>query len=189
MIIVQQDSIPPLTSWRDLADPVHEGRIAAPDPGFAGSALAVLGYFAAGPEFGLGFYEELAANGLTVVNAPGEVVTGVAEGRFDAGITLEFSARAAFEDGSPIRIVWPEPGAITLHSPIAMVDDGASSAEPFIEFVLSRDGQQLIAATGWQPIRADVPWDAGGPQVTIDWSALAERRDGLLDDYLEIVGG
>jgi iron(III) transport system substrate-binding protein len=188
MVIVQRDSIPPLRSWRNLADPAHRNRIAAPDPGFAGSALAVLGYFAASSEYGLDFYRDLAANGLTVVNAPGEVVTGVAEGRFDAGITLDFSARAARDKGSPITIVWPEPGAITLHSPIAMVDGGIDSAASFIEFVLTRTAQQLIADTGWQPIRGDVPWATGGPQLAIDWSQLAEQRGALLDAYSEILG-
>jgi len=189
MVIVQRDDVEPLRSWTDLADPDLKGRIVAPDPGFAGSAFAVLGYFAAEPTFGMGFYEDLRDNGLTVVNAPGEVVTGVAEGRFDAGITLDFSARAALQKGSPITIVWPEPGAISLYSPIAMVDGAASSAEQFVEFVLTPDAQALIADTGWQPILATVPWQAGGPQVSVDWATLADQRDALLESYRVIFDG
>ncbi len=189
MVIVQRDDLPPLTSWTDLTDPAYRDRIAAPDPGFAGSAFAVLGYFASEPAFGFDFYRDLDANGLTVVNAPGEVVTGVAEGRFDAGITLEFSARTALDKGSPIAIVWPSPGAVALYSPVAVVDDASAGAEDFAEFVISEPGQSLIARTGWQPILAEVPWDVGGAQVTVDWAELFGRRDQLLAAYRAIFDG
>lgn len=189
MVIIQNPDLAPLTSWSDLASPEYAGRIAAPDPGFAGSALAVLAYFTSEPAFGFDYYRELVANGLVVVNAPGEVVTGVAEGRFDAGITLSFSAEAALKKGSPIAIVWPTPGAIAIYSPIAVLDDSDRPGEELAEFVLSRDAQQLIAATGWQPIRDDVPWDVGGEQVSVDWGALLDGRDELLAEYQSILDG
>ena len=173
----------------ELTDPALAGRVAAPDPGFAGSAFAVLGYFASDPAYGFDYYRALRANDLVTVNSPGEVVTGVAEGRFDAGITLDFSARAAAEKGSPIEIVWPEPGAIAIYSPIGVVADGTGSSERFTEFVLSKQGQEIIADTGWQPIRSDVPWEVGGPQIAVDWEALFEQRDELLDEYRSIFDG
>lgn len=189
MVIVQGADDPPLTTWRDLADPRLAGRIAAPDPGFAGSAFAVLGYFASDPAYGIDFYRDLTDNGLTVVNAPGEVVTGVAEGRFDAGITLEFSARTALEKGSPIAIVWPAPGAIAIYSPIGVVDGAGSGAEEFVEHVLGAEAQRAIADTGWQPIRNDISWEVGGPQLSVDWAALFAGREDLLDAYRAIVDG
>ncbi len=187
MVIVQRPDIDLLTSWQDLASRDFENAISAPDPGFAGSAFAVLGFFAAEPGFGLEFYRDLRSNGLVVVNAPGEVVTGVAEGRFDAGITLEFSARTAADRGSPISIVWPAPGAITIYSPIGVVEGAPTSARDFTEWVLTLEAQQLIADTGWQPIRSDVPWEVGGPQLSVDWSALFDRRDELLESYRSIL--
>lgn len=186
MVIVHGDDVAAPATWSDLADPRYADRIAMPDPGFAGSALAVLGYLAANPDYGMGYFESLHANGLVVVNAPGEVVTGVAEGRFDAGITLEFSARTAREKGSPISIVWPEPGAITLYSPIAVVDGAGKTAERFVEHVLSNDAQVAIAGTGWQPIRDDVSWVVGGPQVTVDWTTLFDRSEAWLGAFRAI---
>jgi iron(III) transport system substrate-binding protein len=181
-----------LDSWSDLTDPAL--RVAIPDPAFAGSAFAALGYFAAAPEFGFPFYETLAANGATELAAPGDVVTGVAEGRFDAGISLDFSVRSAVEQGSPVRRVWPTPGAIALSSPIAVVagatDDAA--ARTFVEFVLSEEGQGIIGATGWVPARPgvpgpDVPPDAG--EVFPDWATIWRDQQALLDRYESIFGG
>lgn len=189
MVVVHGRDVPAPGSWGDLADPQYAGRLAMPDPGFAGSALAVLGYLGSDPTYGMTYFEALHDNGLVVVNAPGDVVTGVAEGRFDVGITLEFSARTAVEKGSPIAIVWPEPGAITLYSPIAVVDGAGGSAERFVEHVLTLDAQVAIAETGWQPIRDDVGWVVDGPQVAVDWAALFDRREELLAAFRSLVDG
>ncbi len=191
MVMVIGDGVDAPETWSDLADERFEGRVAFPDPGFAGSSLAVLGYFAATDGYGLEFYEALAANGSVQVSAPGEVVTGVAEGRFDAGITLAFSARNAIDNGSPLSIAWPADGAIALYSPVAVVStsDDVADSESFVEYTLSRDAQQRIAATGWQPILSDVEWNTGGDQVTLDWVVLFDRQRELLDAFRMIFGG
>ena len=190
MIIIQQAGLNPgVSGWADLTDPAV-GAVAIPDPGFAGSALGAMAYLALTD--GFGFYSELAGNGGVQVNSPGDVVTGVAEGQFSVGMTLAFSAQAAIDKGSPIEIVWPEPGAIVMYSPIAIV---ASTGNPtlagdFVDFVLAREGQEAISGTGWQPVRADVAWDgASGPSVTPSWAAVFDRQDELLNRYREIFGG
>jgi iron(III) transport system substrate-binding protein len=190
MVMVQRnDLVVPVRGWDDLARDDYRDMVAIPDPGFAGSALAVLGYFASTPEYGLDYVRRLADNGLVVVNAPGEVVTGVAEGRFMAGITLAFSARNAVEKGSPIEIVWPDSGAVAVYSPIAVVAGASDAARRFLEHVLTEDAQQAIAGTGWQPIRADVAWDGGGRQVPVDWAVLFDQRQDLLDSFQAILDG
>jgi len=192
MVIVQRAGLSPgATGWADLADP-GLARVAIPDPGFAGSALGAMAYLAMADGFGFDFYARMAANGGVQVNSPGDVVTGVAEGRFAAGMTLAFSARAAIDKGSPIEIVWPEPGGIVMYSPIAIFTSAAdpSAAERFVDFVLSLEGQEAIAETGWQPVRDDVAWETGGGHiVTPSWPDVFNRQDELLDDYREIFGG
>lgn len=189
MVMIAGDGIEPPLTWSELTEPRFEGRVAFPDPGFAGSSLAVLGYFSVTDGYGIEFYERLEANGAVQVNAPGEVVTGVAEGRFDAGITLEFSARNAAADGAPIEIVWPDDGAIALYSPIGVVaaSDRRSAAESFVEYLISTDGQQRIADSGWQPVIGE--WDVGGEQVSVDWSELFGLQLELLEAYRAIFGG
>jgi iron(III) transport system substrate-binding protein len=192
MVIVQQLELSPgVTGWDDLADSAFSP-VATPDPGFAGSALGAMAYLVMAEGFGFSFYERLAALGGVQVNSPGDVVTGVAEGQFTAGMTLAFSARAAIAKGSPIEIVWPEPGAIVMYSPIAIFSsaNNLSAAEDFVDFVLTSQGQAAIAGTGWQPVRADVAWEVdGGPIVTPSWPEVFNRQDELLDRYREIFGG
>ncbi len=193
MVIVAGADVEPVpTDWADLAGPAYRDAVVLPDPGFAGSAFGALGYFALDDAYGLDHLQALSDNGAVQVQSPDEVVTGVAEGRYKAGMTIDFSARQAVERGSPVRLVWPESGAIAMYSPIAVLEstEVAEAAETFVDFVLDVEGQQAIASTGWQPVHPDVEGPpVEGPQVTPDWDAAFERRDELLEEYRAIFGG
>lgn len=193
MVIVAGDDVDPApTDWDDLTDPAYSDGVVVPDPGFAGSAFGALGYFALADGYGTAHLQALADNGTVQVQSPDEVVTGVAEGRYQAGMTLDYSARAAIERGSPVQMIWPESGAITMYSPIAVMaaTQAAESAETFVDFVLDVEGQEAIADTGWQPVHPDVEGPPiEGAQVTPDWDAAIERRDELLAEYRAIFGG
>jgi iron(III) transport system substrate-binding protein len=177
--------------WAALADSAYRGRVALPDPGFAGSAFAAVGYFAAADGFGTDYYRRLRDNGAVQVQAIGDVITGVAEGRYDAGVALDKSVRDAINRGSPIELVWPTEGAIAVFSPLATFASSAEStaAAEFVGLVLSADGQRAIAGTGWQPIRSDVDWPHDGPTVAPDWTELFGRQAELLAEYGAIFGG
>lgn len=189
LVIIANDGLTnPPEDWSGLLS--VEGGVAVPDPGFAGSAFAALGFFALDPRFGIDFYRELRSSGAVQVRSPGDVVTGVAEDIYVAGITLDRSARDAVEDGSPVVMVWPESGAISMYSPIAVVDStGTDTAEDFVEYVLSQEAQTAIAETGWEPVRDDVEWPDLGRRQTIDWSQAFDRQEQLLAQYTEIFGG
>lgn len=193
MVMVRGTGVTPgPMAWRDLTDPTYKDAVGIPDPSFAGSAFGALGYFAQTNGFGLEFYAALKANGATQVKTPDEVTTGVAEGRFKVGMTIDNSARNAIAKGSPIQLVWPSDGAIAMYSPIGVVDatENAPTAESFVDFVLSDPGQQAIAATGWQPIRAGSGGPRpGGTQVYPDWAAAFGRQKELLTEYRAIFGG
>ncbi len=125
------------------------------------------------------------------VLAPDDVVTGVAEGRYAAGMTLDNPARTAMENGSPIEVIAPEPGAIAIYSPIAVLDSAADpdAAASFADFVLSETAQEAIGATGWEPIRDDVDWPHDLEQVAPDWPATYDQQEQLLEEYRAIFGG
>jgi iron(III) transport system substrate-binding protein len=188
---VHHRDVEPPQRWTDLATLDADAPVAVPDPGFAGSALGALGYFAQDDEIGMAFYAALKDGGAVQVQAPDEVTTGVAEGRFSAGMTLDSSARTAAEKGSPVDLVAPEPGAIAIFSPIGVVaatqNPGAAAA--LVTFAVTPPAQEAIASTGWEPIRDDVDWPHDLPQVFPDWEAIAERSDELLEEYRAIFGG
>ena len=88
------------------------------------------------------------------MGTPDDVTTGVAQGVYDAGMTTANSAYAAKDDGSPVDVVWPEPGAVAIYGPIALATAQRrtpTGAKNFISFVVSKDGQEVLGATGCLP--------------------------------------
>ena len=188
LVIVAGDALEPAPrDWGDLA--AIPGGVAIPDPGFAGSAFAALGYFALHPDFGVGFYDDLHDAGAEQVRSPGDVVAGVAEGVYAAGITLDRTVRDAVADGSPVQLIWPASGAIAVYSPIAVVTEtGGDSAEEFVAYVIGEEGQRAIAATGWEPVHPAVEWPDAGAQQLVDWEQAFDRQEDLLDQYRAVFG-
>lgn len=194
MVAVSGEGVAAPRTWSDLTGEAYADAVALPDPAFAASALGALGWFAQDAGYGMDFFAALKSNGATQVRAPDEVTTGVAEGVYGVGITTANSAYAAQEAGSPIEVVWPEPGAVAVYGPAALAVDAADSrvAKDFLSFITSEQGQQVIADAGSYPASADVvgptvPTDA--PVVFPDWPALVSDKDRLLGEYQQIFGG
>ena len=125
------------------------------------------------------------------MKAPDDVTTGVAEGRYAVGMTLDSSARTAIKKGSPIELVWPTSGAIAIYSPIAAVAASANrpTADAFVDDSLSLPGQALIAGTGWQPVVGPGGPAIDGKQVSPDWATAFGTQKELLASYRAIFGG
>ena len=192
VVAVVHTDAPAPEAWSDLAGGKYD--VAVPDPAVAASALGALGYFAASPDYGMEFYEDLKRNGAVQVSTPDEVTIGVAQGVYDAGMTIATSAYLAKEDGSPIDVVWPEPGAVAIYGPVALAKDSASSrtAKDFISYVVSREGQTTVADSGSYPTMQDVGGPTvpqGAPVVFTDWKDISEEQDTLLSEYQKIIGG
>jgi iron(III) transport system substrate-binding protein len=194
VIAVHRTDVPAPQVWSDLAGPAYGGRVAVPDPGVAASALGALGWFAAEPGYGLGFYRRLKAAGAVQVGTPDDVTTGVAQGQYTAGITIATSAYAAKKDGSPVDVAWPQPGAVAIDEPLALArhTDAAADARDFISFVTGRDGQKAVAGAGSYPALTDVGGPtvpSGAPVVTPDWASVAAGQEQMLAEYQQVFGG
>lgn len=177
--------------WPAFHD-VEADAVAIPDPGFAGSAFGALGYFALHPDYGMAFYEELKANGAVQIKSPDEVTTGVAEGQFRAGITLDSSARAAVAKGSPVELVWPSSGSVAMYSPVGVVDgsENPAAAEALVEFLLSAEGQRILGEAGQEPVLPGFGGpEPGGDQARPDWRAIFGQQEQFLEQYRAIFGG
>jgi iron(III) transport system substrate-binding protein len=196
LVIVAHKGLAPLPkTWTNLASARYKGQVALPDPAAAGSAFAALGYFDTAPGFGMNFYHALKANGAVQVSTIPEVVTDVAQGRYQLGITLDSEVRAAVKQGSPVVMIWPSDGAISLYSPIAetVAAKGAagSAARELLSYVLSVPGQTAIGKTGWQPVLPGIAGPArpaGATEVYPAWTTLFGRQNQVLQQYQAIFG-
>jgi iron(III) transport system substrate-binding protein len=191
MVAVHRTDVPAPEQWSDLADYTA---VAVPDPSVAASALGALGWFAEDPDHGVAFYASLRDDGAVQVSTPDDVTTGVAQGIYDAGMTTANSAYAARDAGSPVDVVWPEPGAVAIHGPVALATGSADSevAKDFITFAVSEEGQGVLGESGAYPTRPGVAGPTipdGAPTVSPDWAAIATNRDAILGEYQQVFGG
>jgi len=190
VVVPASDAAP--SSWQELTQAPYRDGVAIPDPGFAGSAFGALGYFAGAKGYGIDYYRRLKANGAVQVQAPGDVITGVAEGQYKAGMTLDFAAQAAIDAGSPLQIAHPAPGGIRLYAPVAVVErtHDAAAAKSFAGFLLTKPAQQELSRLGRRPIRADVRAPTPPARfVQPDWPQIFSRQDALLQDYRAVFDG
>lgn len=191
MVAVHRTDAPAPETWADLAG---DSKVAVPDPAVAASALGALGWFAAQPKYGVDFYRHLRSKGAVQVGTPDEVTSGVAQGVYDAGMTTANSAYAAKDAGSPVDVVWPKPGAVAIYGPIALATHSAHSevAKNFVSFVVSKNGETILAKSGAYPALPGVGGPTvphGAPVVSPDWPAIGAHQDTMLSEYRQIFGG
>jgi iron(III) transport system substrate-binding protein len=185
MVAITRKGQPALTKWPQLAD---AGKVAVPDPKVAASALGALAYF------GTDFYANLKSKGAVQVSTPDDVTNGVAQGTYDAGMTIANSAYAAAKSGSPVTVSWPKPGAIAIYGPVAVskTTENRQLARDFASYLTSPEGQAVIGSSGSYPTLPNVAGPTkpdNAPTVQPDWNALASQKAALLKDYATIFGG
>ncbi|MGI8697361.1 MAG: extracellular solute-binding protein [Mycobacteriales bacterium] len=193
MALVVHKGVPAPTSWADLTKPEYRGEVALPSPSFAASALGMLGYFAAAPGYGIGYYRHLKSNGAVQVNAPADTLTGVDRGTYKAGFTLANAAYLDQRKGSPIEVIWPRPGAIAIYAPIGVTTKKHPSplGEQFAAYAASRAGQRLMAEQDTYVTIAGLggpPIPVGSPIVSPDWPSLFGNYRSTLARYVAIFG-
>src|SRR3954454_2994322 len=193
MVAVHRTDVPAPRTWADLTGGDY-ANLAVPDPAVAASALGALGWFAAEPGYGVDFYRDLRSKGAVQVGTPDEVTAGVAQGVYDAGITTANSAYAAKDAGSPVDVVWPEPGAVAIYGPIALATHSAHNqvAKSFISFVVGGEGQAVLGRSGAYPTLPGVEGPTvpdGAPVVSPDWTAIGADKDTILSEYQQVFGG
>jgi iron(III) transport system substrate-binding protein len=192
VLVVHTGAVMP-TSWAALTGPVYKGRVTLPSPSFAASAFGLLGYLAAADGYGIDYFKALKANGAVQVSAPGDTLTGVEQGTYLVGATLANSAYADQTKGSPIQVVWPAPGGVSIYAPIGVTTKKHLSglATEFADYAASPSRQKLMAGQGTYTTLSGLggpPIPAGSLIASPDWAHLESDSNTVLADYVSIFG-
>lgn len=134
-----------LAGWDTLLLPENAGKIAMARPSRSGSAHMVLERFlqVRGWQDGWAYLLEMGGNLSTVSARSFTVLDGVANGRFELGLTIDFLAHSRRQDN--LGFVYGTPVMVTP-ARIAILADGRApeAAAKFVGFVISDDGQRLL---------------------------------------------
>lgn len=187
----------PVDSWMALTDAQNKGQVAVPSPLYSGAALYHLHTAINTPDIGWAFYQKLAANGITPEGGNGPALKAVASGMAKYGVITDADIIRAKKQGSPIDLVYPKEGASFVTEPVAILAGAHNvpAAKAFVNFMLSPQGQQLVAKQGNRPIDATIPAPEGFAPVDSIKLLTLDSDKAVADDkqvrakFTEIFGG
>lgn len=147
--------------WNDFLDPKWKDRIAICNPNNSGSAytqLAIMLQLWGGEEAAWKKAETFFKN-AKVTQQSSLVYTGVANGEFPAGITMEYAAFRYKKGGAPIEVVYPAEGTVAYTEGMAIIKDtkNRKEARAFLDWATGLDVRKKIVSEFMRrPARPDI---------------------------------
>ena len=183
-------------SWDDLKKPEYKGAFGIANPALSGTAYMSVALLA--KQFGWTYFEALRANGAKMGKGSGQVIDDTSSGDLYGSLAVDYITLDKVEKGATIALAFP-PEMLVLPSPIAIMKNtpNAGAAKKFVDFVLSKEGQTIIANEGTLPVRSDVkvPEKFKLPQVDeamkraikIDYAKIMAEKEPTVKKFADIM--
>ncbi|MGH7315150.1 MAG: ABC transporter substrate-binding protein [Candidatus Rokuibacteriota bacterium] len=151
--------------WTDLADPKWKGKVSIGHPGFSG----YVGTWVVQMRklYGWDYFKKLELNKPRIGRSINDTVTmlNAKESIVAAGpsaTTLESRAK-----GNPLAVVYPEDGALLMVSASGILKNAPApnAAKLLMEYLLSRDGNEVMAKHFQDPVNKHVKPMAGAKSI------------------------
>ena len=156
-IAINTDKIKtPPAQWSDLFKPEFKGAFGVADPALSGTAYMSVALLE--KQFGWPFFEKLRANGARIGKGSGQVIDDTASGELGASLAVDYITYDKIKKGAHIALYYP-PELLIAPRPVAIFKGGQNidAAKKFVDYLLSKEAQTMIAAEGTLSVRADVP--------------------------------
>lgn len=183
-------------TWKDLLDSKWRGKEVTAHPGYSG--IIVTHVLAIVNLYGWDYFRDLAKNKLHLVQSANDPAGVVASGERPIGVNgSEYFYYKTKKQGNPIRIVYPKEGVPLVVSPVAIAKNAPhpNAAKLFVEFVFSKESQQLLAdREGLYTGHPEVTYPADKPKLKdlkllpADPKELEERNAEIKKRFVEIFG-
>lgn len=183
-------------SWQDAYKPTFKEAYGLANPSLSGTAF--LGVAMLLRNFGWSYFEALHANGAKLGKGSAQLVEDTAAGDLLASLAVDYVVFDRIDKGATLALVYPAE-LIVIPSPIAILKGGPNNeaAKKYVDFVLSRDGQAILAGEGMLPVRADVAIpdrfnlpavaDAVKRAAKTDYPQLMTEREAIIKRFSEIM--
>ncbi len=152
-------------SWHDLLKPEAKGQVTMPSPLNSGAALIHAATLTGNLAGGWKYYEDLKGNSAIAGGGNGDILKQVAGGEKLYGVIVDFMPIREKAKGAPVEFVFPKEGVSAVTEPVAILKStkNPEAAKAFVDFILSKDGQELALKQGYVPAHPDLALPAGYP--------------------------
>lgn len=143
-------------TWDDLLGPEFKDSFAVANPALSGTAMVSIAMIE--ENLGWEYIEKLKVNGAKIGQGSGQVVDDTASGDLKACIGVDYITIDKIRKGATLGFVYP-PQMLVIPSPVAIIKGtpNLKAAQLFVDFLLSVEGQSIIASNYTLPVRAHVP--------------------------------
>lgn len=146
-------------TWIDLGNPIYKGKISAGRPDKSGSAYIQLALILQiyGEDKGWDIYSKILDN-TVLSNSSGAVSKFVNDGEASIGLSNEDTLLKYKVGGGPVELLYPTDGTSAIADVMALTATPANAkgGKAFIEFMLSKEAQEILDSVGRRPVRADI---------------------------------
>ncbi|MDP2604737.1 MAG: ABC transporter substrate-binding protein [Deltaproteobacteria bacterium] len=151
-------------SWKDFPDAGNKAVMG--NPLYSGSNFVTVAAFVK-KDGDWSWFERARAKGVAIVRGNSEAATALAGKEFGVAMTLDYIVAGLIKKGAPLATVWPSDGAISVPSPIAIIKGtkNPTGSKAFVDYVLSKEGQEFLVKQEVIPVRDDVKPPAGQPSA------------------------
>jgi iron(III) transport system substrate-binding protein len=182
--------------WAELAEGRARNQVAMPSPAVSGAAAIHVQALVQNPQLGWAYVERLAANGVQARGGNGPVMQAVSGGERAFGIVIDYLPIREAARGAPVRFVFPEDGVSAITEPAAILSTARNvpAAIAFMDFLLSREGQELASRQGFLPANPEVAPPAGFPDprtiriMPFDAARAAREAEETLRRFAQLTG-
>jgi iron(III) transport system substrate-binding protein len=190
-------------TWRDLQNPQWKGKVVMADPANSGGAFTqvthLIDLFGNGDrEKGWQELEKVIRN-VRVLNKISLVYTGVGNGEYPVGLSLEYAAYEYVQGGAPVEIVYPEDGTVVQVEGMGIMKGAKhpEAARKFEDFITRKDVREAILKKFFRrPARTDLDFAALAIKLpplkdiklaSYDFRGWAKDRDAVLQRVQEMI--
>lgn len=146
--------------WQDLTTAAFKDKVTTPDPALSGASLDLL----IGLQNGMGdnawsLFAKLKQNGMVVSGPNAQAVTPVMQGAKAAVFgAVDYVSYGNIHQGESLKVIFPASGTVIAPRPMMILKSTqqADEAKAFVDYVLSPEGQAMVADAWLMPARDDV---------------------------------
>jgi iron(III) transport system substrate-binding protein len=185
-------------TWQDVAGPAFKGTYGIANPALSGTSYMSVAALA--NAFGWEYFQKLKANRARLGQGSGQVVDDTASGELSASLAVDYITNDKIEKGATIALAYP-PEMLVIPSPVAIFKNSPNvpAAQKFVDFLISKDGQTIIAGEGTLPVRSDVPVpdkfklpsveEAVKRAIKLDYPKMIAEKEAVIKKFTDIMQG
>lgn len=184
--------------YADLADPKWKGALAISHPGYSVGAAIVPFFWSQTPDLGLELMDKIAANEPLINQSVHDSTAAVISGERKVAVVVNDAGFYTDGKGESVEAIYPSEGVPTAGGGVGVTKQAPHpyAARELLDYILSQEGQQIMADASRTVFRDDVEYPAGyvpptsGDQnlYVVDPAEFAAKHNEIITHFQQVFG-